>query len=138
MAYALVALKMLAGVDRLVTVPLGELLRRGVSEEDVLCAWDELAARALGRPMTPEGWKVPVEDAGAATNGDGRMVAENLPYWSRSGRTVIPSTRNKGFLGCSTVMSSVASPALAAATWSASIAANPARWACSEACATKD
>ena len=31
LAYALVALKMLAGVDRLVTVPLGELLRRGVS-----------------------------------------------------------------------------------------------------------
>ena len=38
LAYALVALKMLAGVDRLVTVPLGELLRQGVSEEDVLRA----------------------------------------------------------------------------------------------------
>jgi hypothetical protein len=99
MAYALVALKMLASVDRLMTVPLGELLRRGVPEEDVLCAWDELVARALVRLMTPEGWKVPVEDVGAASNGGGRMVARNLPYWSRSVRTVIPSTRNKGFLG---------------------------------------
>src|SRR5512132_3302515 len=46
LAYALVALKMLAGVDRLVTVPLGELLRRGVSEGDVLRAGDESVARA--------------------------------------------------------------------------------------------
>ena len=50
---------MLAGVDRLVTVPLGGLLRRGVSEADVLRAGDELVARAVARLMTPEGWKVP-------------------------------------------------------------------------------
>jgi hypothetical protein len=40
LAHALVAIKMLASVDRLVTVPLVELLRRGVSEEDVLRAGD--------------------------------------------------------------------------------------------------
>jgi hypothetical protein len=59
LAHALVAIKMLAGVDRLVTVPLGELLRRGVSEADVLHAGDELVARAVARLMTPEGWSVP-------------------------------------------------------------------------------
>lgn len=56
LAYALVAIKMLAGVDRLVTVPLGELLRRGVSEAEVRRAGDELVARAVARLMTPEGW----------------------------------------------------------------------------------
>ena len=80
LAYALVALKMLAGVDRLVTVPLGELLRRGVSEEDVLRAGDELVARALARLMTPEGWKVPVEDAGKRKRARRRMGAD---VWSR-------------------------------------------------------
>jgi hypothetical protein len=49
------AIRMLAGVDQLVTVPLGELLRRGVSEADVLCAGDELVARAVERLMVPEG-----------------------------------------------------------------------------------
>ena len=80
LAYALVALKMLAGVDRLVTVPLGELLRRGVSEEDVLRAGDELVARAVARLMTPEGWKVPVEDAGKRKRARRRMGAG---VWSR-------------------------------------------------------
>jgi hypothetical protein len=46
---------MLAGVDRLVTVPLVELLRRGVSEAEVRRAGDELVARAVARLMTPEG-----------------------------------------------------------------------------------
>jgi cell division protein FtsZ len=64
LAHALVAMKMLAGVDRLVTVPLEELLRRGVSEADVLRAGDELVARAVARLMVPEGWKVPMEGPG--------------------------------------------------------------------------
>ena len=54
LAYALVAIKTLAGVDRLVTVPLGELLRQGVSEENVLRAGDGLVARAVARLMMPE------------------------------------------------------------------------------------
>jgi hypothetical protein len=53
LVYVLVAIKTLACVDRLVTVPLVELLRRGVSEEDVLHAGDELVARAVARLMTP-------------------------------------------------------------------------------------
>jgi cell division protein FtsZ len=64
LAYALVALKMLAGVERLVTVPLGELRRRGASEEDVLRTGDELVARAVARLMVPEGWTVPMERKG--------------------------------------------------------------------------
>jgi hypothetical protein len=51
---------MLAGVDRLVMVPLAELLRRGVSEVKVRRAADELVARAVARLMTPEGWSAPV------------------------------------------------------------------------------
>jgi hypothetical protein len=61
LAYALVAIKMLAGVDRLVTVPLVELLRRGVSEVEVRHAADELVARAVARLMTPEGWPAPAQ-----------------------------------------------------------------------------
>lgn len=69
MVYALVAIKTLACVDRLVTVPLVELLRRGVSEEDVLHAGDELVARAVARLMTPEGWEaVDVALVGSASN----------------------------------------------------------------------
>jgi cell division protein FtsZ len=61
LAYALVAIKMLAGVDRLVTVPLVELRRRGVSEVEVRHAADELVARAVARLMTPEGWPAPAQ-----------------------------------------------------------------------------
>jgi hypothetical protein len=43
---------------------LVELLRAGVSEEDVVRAGDELVARAVARLMTPEGWTVPVERKG--------------------------------------------------------------------------
>jgi cell division protein FtsZ len=64
LAYALVAIKMLAGVDRLVTVSLVELLRRGVSEGEVRRAANELVARAVARLMTPEGWKAPVQGPG--------------------------------------------------------------------------
>ena len=66
---------MLAGMDRLVTVPLGELLRRGVSAKDVLRAGDELVARTVARLMTPEGWKLPVEDAGKRKRTRRRMGA---------------------------------------------------------------
>jgi hypothetical protein len=45
---------MLAGVDRLVTVPLVELLRRGVSEEDVLRAEDAMVAASVERLMTSD------------------------------------------------------------------------------------
>lgn len=69
LVYALVAIKTLACVDRLVTVPLVELLRRGVSEDDVLHAGDELVARAVARLMTPEGWEaVDVALVGSASN----------------------------------------------------------------------
>ena len=61
------------------TVPLGELLQRGVSEEDVVRAGDELVARALARLMTPEGWKVPVEDAGKRKRVRRRMGAGVWP-----------------------------------------------------------
>jgi hypothetical protein len=54
----------LASVDRLMTVPLMELLRRDMSEENVLRTGDELVARAVARLMVPEGWKVPVEHPG--------------------------------------------------------------------------
>jgi cell division protein FtsZ len=64
LAYALVAIKMLAGVDRLVTVSLVELLRRGVSEGEVRRAANELVARAVARLMTPERWKAPVQGPG--------------------------------------------------------------------------
>jgi len=66
---------MQVGVDRLVTVPLGELLRRGVSEEDVLRAGDELVARAVARLMVPEGWKVPVEGPGKRKRARRRVLA---------------------------------------------------------------
>jgi cell division protein FtsZ len=71
LAHALVAMKMLAGMHRLVTVPLGELLRRSVSEADVLHAGDELVARAVARLMVPEGWKVPMEGVRARRSGRG-------------------------------------------------------------------
>ena len=45
LAHALVAIKMLVAVDRLMTALLMELLRHGMSEEDVLRAGDELVAR---------------------------------------------------------------------------------------------
>jgi cell division protein FtsZ len=61
LAYALVAIKILAGVERLVTVPLGELLCRGVPEADVYRAGDELVARAVARLMTQEGWSAPAK-----------------------------------------------------------------------------
>ena len=64
LAYALVTIKMLAGVDRLITVPLVELLQRGVSEVEVRRAADELVAQAVARLMTPEGWQVPVKVPG--------------------------------------------------------------------------
>jgi hypothetical protein len=54
LAHAPVAIKMLAGVDRLVTVPLVELLRRGVSEEDVLRAEDAMVAASVERLMTSD------------------------------------------------------------------------------------
>jgi cell division protein FtsZ len=75
LAYALVAIKMLAGVDRLVTVPLGELLRRGVSEADVLRAGDELVVRAVARLLVPEGWKVPVVHPGRRKRAQRRVMA---------------------------------------------------------------
>ena len=64
LAYALVTIKMLAGIDRLVTVPLVELLRRGVSEAEVRRAADELVARAVEELMAPERWKAPVKGPG--------------------------------------------------------------------------
>jgi cell division protein FtsZ len=64
LVYALVAMKMLAGVDRLITVPFVELLYRGVSKADVWRAGDELVARAVERLMVPEGWSAPVKAAG--------------------------------------------------------------------------
>jgi cell division protein FtsZ len=64
LAYALVALKTLASVDRLVTVPLVELLRRGISEVEVYAAGDELVTRAVVRLITLEGWQAPVESSG--------------------------------------------------------------------------
>jgi hypothetical protein len=54
-AYVLVAIKMLACVDQLVTVPLAELLQRGLSEPEVLGAGDELVVREVERLMVPEG-----------------------------------------------------------------------------------
>jgi cell division protein FtsZ len=56
LAHALVAIKMLAGVDRLVTVPLGELLRDGATEAEVLRAGDAMVAASVERLMTPKGW----------------------------------------------------------------------------------
>lgn len=55
LAYAQVSIKMLTGVDRLVVVPLGELLRRGVPVLEVHRAEDEFVARAVERLMPPEG-----------------------------------------------------------------------------------
>lgn len=75
LAYALVAIKMLAGVERLVTVPLVELLRRVVSEAEVWRAGDELVTRAVARLMTPEGWQVPVKVPGKKKRVRQRVVA---------------------------------------------------------------
>ena len=55
------ALKTLAGVDRLVTVPLADLLQEGttgVEEAEFLHAGDSMVAASVERLMTPEGWNV--------------------------------------------------------------------------------
>jgi hypothetical protein len=141
MAYALVAVKMLAGGDRLVTEPVGKPLWCGVSEGEVWRAGDELVARGGStddaRRMVDAGERSGREEADTEASGGGRISARNLPYWSRSVCTVSPSTRKRGFPGRSTVMNSSALPAWAAATCSASIAAMPDRCACSEASETK-
>jgi cell division GTPase FtsZ len=74
-AYALVAIKTLACVDRLVTVPLAELLQRGLSEAEVLGAGDELVVREVERLMVPEGWKVLVKDLGKKNRVRRRVLA---------------------------------------------------------------
>jgi cell division protein FtsZ len=59
--YARMALKTLGFVDRLVTVPLAELLREGTTEAEeaeVLHAGDAMVAASVERLMTPEGWNV--------------------------------------------------------------------------------
>ena len=45
----------------------------------MLRAGDELVARAVARLMTPEGWKVPVEDAGKRKRARRRMGAGVWP-----------------------------------------------------------
>jgi cell division protein FtsZ len=64
LVYALVAIKMLACVDRLVTVPLGELLEGRASPGEVLRAGDAMVMASVQRLMTSEGWKVPMEQKG--------------------------------------------------------------------------
>ena len=75
LAYTLVAQKSLACVDRLVVVPLVELLQRGASEVEVRRAADELVARAVERLMTPEGWTAPVESSGKKKRVSRRALA---------------------------------------------------------------
>jgi cell division protein FtsZ len=64
LVYALVAIKTLACVDRLVTMPLGELLEGRASLGEVLRTGDAMVAASVERLMTSEGWKVPMEQKG--------------------------------------------------------------------------
>jgi cell division protein FtsZ len=56
LVYALVAIKTLACIDRLVTVPLGELLEGRASPGEVLRAGHAMVAASVERLMTSEGW----------------------------------------------------------------------------------
>jgi cell division GTPase FtsZ len=64
LVYALVAIKTLACVDRLLAVPLEEWLEGRVLPGEVLRAGDAMVAASVERLMTLEGWKVPMEQKG--------------------------------------------------------------------------